>query len=83
MEMRQSKCPCCGAPVNIPIGAVRVRITKTSANHLVIFASFASRVLALPLERKVSAPPEMAPERPALLPLCIRTIAVTARPERT
>ena len=25
MEMRQSKCPCCGAPVNIPIGAVRVR----------------------------------------------------------
>lgn len=25
MEMRQSKCRCCGAPVNIPIGAVRVR----------------------------------------------------------
>lgn len=25
MEMRQSKCPCCGAPVNIPSGAVRVR----------------------------------------------------------
>ncbi len=25
MEMRQSKCPCCGAPVNIPIGAVKVK----------------------------------------------------------
>lgn len=25
MEMRQSKCHCCGAPVNIPIGAVKVR----------------------------------------------------------
>ena len=43
----------------------------------------ASSVLALPLDRKVYAPPEMAPERPALLPLCISTIAVTAMPERT
>ena len=27
--------------------------------------------------------PEMEPERPALLPLCISTMTVTARPDRT
>lgn len=37
--------------------------------------------LGLALERNVSAPPAMAPDRPALLPDCISTITVTARPE--
>ena len=35
--------------------STRVRITKAIANHLVAFASFASRDFALPLLRKVSA----------------------------
>ena len=58
----------------------RVRTTKASANHFVALASLASRVLAFPLDKNVSAPPEMAPESPALFPLCIRTITVRARP---
>ena len=49
--------------------SVRVRRTNAKANHLVAFASFASQVFALPLLIKVSAPPAMAPESPALLPL--------------
>lgn len=45
-----------------------VRITKASATHFVIFASFASIVGAFDLEKNVSAPPEIAPERPERLP---------------
>ena len=45
---------------------MKVSTTKTSAKIGVSLASFASQVLALPLDRKLSAPPEMAPERPAL-----------------
>ena len=46
-----------------------MRITKAIANHLVAFASFASRDFALPLLRKVSAPPAIAPDKPALTAL--------------
>ena len=38
---------------------------NTAATHLVAFASLASRVLALFLERKDAAAPAMAPDRPA------------------
>ena len=62
---------------------IKVSTTKTSAKIGVSLASLASQVLAFPLDRKLSAPPEIAPDRPALLPLCIRTITVTARPERS
>ena len=46
----------------------RVSSTQRMATHLVILASLASRLLALFLDKKVSAPPAMAPDRPALLP---------------
>lgn len=51
--------------------------TKTRPIHLVAFASLASIVLALPFDRKVSAPPEIAPDNPDLLPDCKRTTRVT------
>ena len=61
---------------------VAVEFVKADAGlDFVALASLASRVLALPLERNVSAPPAMAPDRPALLPDCSSTITVTARPE--
>ena len=69
------------APLCIRTVSTSVRMTKTRPNHFVALASLASSVLALPLERNVSAPPAMAPDRPALLPDCISTITVTARPE--
>ena len=69
------------APLCIRTVSTSVRTTKTRPNHFVALASLASSVLALPLERNVSAPPAMAPDRPALLPDCISTITVTARPE--
>ena len=43
----------------------RVRIMNTAPIHLVALASLASKVLALPLDIKVSATPPMAPLRPA------------------
>ena len=69
------------APLCIRTVSTSVRTTKTRPNHFVALASLASSVLALPLERNVSAPPAMAPDRPALLPDCSSTITVTARPE--
>ena len=69
------------APLCIRTVSTSVRMTKTRPNHFVALASLASSVLALPLERNVSAPPAMAPDRPALLPDCSSTITVTARPE--
>ena len=45
-----------------------VRTTNASATHLVIFARVPSSVFALPLEKKVSAPPATAPDRPELFP---------------
>ncbi len=53
----------------------REKARKAMANHLVDLASLASQDLALFLDRKVSAPPEIAPDRPEVLPDCIRTIA--------
>ena len=41
---------------------IKVSTTKTSAKIGVSLASLASQVLALPFDRKLSAPPEMAPE---------------------
>ena len=49
--------------------------------HLVARASLASRVLALLRDRKESATPPMAPERPALLPDWKSTMTMTARPQ--
>ena len=45
-----------------------VSTRKTAPTHLVARASLASQVLALLRDRKESATPPMAPERPALLP---------------
>ena len=82
-------------PTELPVGLnfmifvqpTRFRIsvsrTNASANHFVAFASFASSVLALPFDKNVSAPPDIAPERPALFPLCISTITVRASPARS
>lgn len=49
------------------------RMRNNVAEIVVILESIASIVLALFLPKNVSAPPEIAPERPALLPCCIRT----------
>ena len=57
---------------------ISVRTTKATATHFVIFASFASSDLALFLDKKVSAPPAIAPERPELFPDCIITITTSA-----
>ena len=56
---------------------------KAMATHLVAFASLAYQVLALFLDRKVSAPPAMAPDRPAVLPDCSRTTAIRNRANKT
>ena len=46
---------------------------------VVMLAMLASAVLALFLDRKVSAAPEMAPDRPALLPDCRMTMMMRNR----
>ena len=45
-----------------------MRTAKTIATHFVDFARIASVPLDLFFERKVSAAPEIAPDRPAFLP---------------
>ena len=57
---------------------VRILRDKTS-----LLASFASTLLALFLDRNVSAPPAMAPDRPALLPDWSMTTAISARQSST
>ena len=47
---------------------MKVITINPMATHLVILASLASQLLALFLDRKVSAPPAMAPDSPALFP---------------
>ena len=56
---------------------------KQQGHHLVILASLESQVLALFLDRKVSTPPAMAPDRPALLPDWSMTTAMRIRPHTT
>ncbi|CAN3972956.1 UPF0122 protein SAMEA3545305_02059, partial [Dysosmobacter welbionis] len=65
------------------ISRTSVRIRKMAPTHLVARASLASRVLALLRDRKESATPPMAPERPALLPDWKSTMTMTARPQRS
>ena len=56
-----------------------MRHTKTRATHLVALASFASSVEFLDFVMNVSDEPDIAPERPELLPDWNRTIKVRAR----
>ena len=58
--------------------ATRERMKNTVARTLVILTSFCSTVLLLFLPRKVSAPPAIAPERPAERPSWKRTMAISA-----
>ena len=61
----------------------RDRTRKLMATHLVLLASLASQVLALFLDRKVSTPPPMAPDRPAVLPDCSMMTAIRITASRT
>ena len=47
---------------------ISVRTIQTMATYFVQRASFASQLLAFPLDNMVSIPPAMAPDKPALLP---------------
>ena len=77
----------CLSPWNAPdsalarISRISVRIRNTAPTHLVARASLASQVLALLRERKESATPPMAPDRPALLPDWKSTTTMIARPQ--
>ena len=51
---------------------------KITAAADVIFDKIASIVLPLFLPKNVSAPPAIEPDKPAVLPDCIKTIAISA-----